>query len=53
MGLSPGPGLTVKGQCLMSAWMLASLNLRPMSLLASKTVFMGFMATCAGTNDVK
>jgi len=49
MGLSPGPGLTVKGQCLMSAWMLASLNLRPISLLASNTVFMGFMATCSRT----
>ena len=45
MGLSPGPGTTLKGQCLMSAWMVASLNLRPMRRLASKTVLMGFMAT--------
>jgi hypothetical protein len=45
IGLSPGPGLTVNGQCLISAWMLASWNLRPIKRFASKTVLMGFMAT--------
>ena len=46
IGLSPTPGLTLNGQCLMSAWIVASLNLRPISLLASNTVLTGFIATC-------
>ena len=46
MGLSPGPDLTMKGQCFMSAWMVASLNFRPISRFASNTVFTGFIATC-------
>ena len=46
IGLSPTPGLTLNGQCLMSAWIVASLNLRPISLLASNTVLIGFIATC-------
>lgn len=49
IGLSPWPGFTLKGQCLMSAWMLASANFLPISRLASNTVLMGFMATCNGT----
>ena len=43
-GRAAGPGVTVKGQCFMSAWTPASLNLRPMRRLASKTVLCAFMA---------
>ncbi len=52
MGLSPGPGFTVNGQCLISAWMLASWNLRPIRRLASNTVLMGFMATYKATTAI-
>ena len=45
IGLSPTPGLTLNGQCFMSAWIVASWNLRPISLFASKTVLIGFIAT--------
>ncbi|KAG5523226.1 hypothetical protein RHGRI_035145 [Rhododendron griersonianum] len=45
MGLSPAPGITLKGQSFMSAWTEGSENRRPMRRLASNTVFCGFMAT--------
>ncbi|KAG5564059.1 hypothetical protein RHGRI_000281 [Rhododendron griersonianum] len=45
MGLSPGPGVTLKGQSLMSDWTEGSENRRPMRRLTLKTVFCGFMAT--------
>ena len=45
-GLSPGPALTVKGQCLMSDCTPGSENRRPMRRLASNTVLRGFIATC-------
>ena len=45
MGLPSGPASTVKGQCFMSCWTAVSLNLRPISLLASNTVLRGFIAT--------
>merc|ERR1740121_2140313 len=45
MGLSPPPEITLKGQSLMSACTTGSLNFLPISLLASKTVFSGFLAT--------
>merc|ERR1719210_179794 len=45
MGLSPCPAITLNGQSLMSDCTMGSANLRPMSLLASKTVFSGFLAT--------
>jgi hypothetical protein len=35
MGLSPAPGVTLKGQCLISPWTEASLNLLPIKRLAS------------------
>ena len=38
--------MTVKGQCFMSDWTVASLNLRPINRLASKMVLEGLMATC-------
>lgn len=40
------PSLTTRnGQCFMSDCTVASSNFRPISLLASKMVFVGFMAT--------
>ncbi|THG12551.1 hypothetical protein TEA_012501 [Camellia sinensis var. sinensis] len=45
MGLSPGPGMTLKGHNLMSPCTDAYANLLPINLFASKTVLMGFMAT--------
>mmetsp|Transcript_4680 Transcript_4680/g.6924 ORF Transcript_4680/g.6924 Transcript_4680/m.6924 type:complete len:223 (+) Transcript_4680:1006-1674(+) len=44
-GLSPGPGITVNGQCFMSAFTASSANLRPMRRFASNTVLVAFMAT--------
>lgn len=46
IGLSPAPDTTLKGQWLMSCWRLGSENLRPIRRFASKTVLMGFIATC-------
>jgi len=43
-GFSPGPDSTLKGQRAISSWTVRSLNLRPMSLLASKTVLVGLRA---------
>jgi hypothetical protein len=43
-GLSPVPDLTVKGQCAISDFTDASVNLRPIRRFASKTVFVGFAA---------
>merc|ERR1719436_314614 len=45
IGLSPCPDRTLKGQSLMSDWTIGSANLRPISRFASKTVFLGFLAT--------
>merc|ERR1719356_360974 len=44
MGLSPGPAQHLNDQSLISAWQTGSLYLRPMSRLASKTVFSGLRA---------
>mmetsp|Transcript_27244 Transcript_27244/g.83981 ORF Transcript_27244/g.83981 Transcript_27244/m.83981 type:complete len:223 (+) Transcript_27244:1255-1923(+) len=44
-GLPPTPDVTLKGQCFMSDWTAASVNLRPMRRLASKTVLYAFIAT--------
>jgi len=44
MGFSPGPDSTLKGQRAISSWTVLSENLRPISLLASKTVLVGFLA---------
>lgn len=46
MGLSAAAGETLKGQCLRSAWMAGSANLRPINRLASKTVLAGLLAIC-------
>ncbi len=43
-GVPPVPGVTVKGQCFMSLCTPASLNLRPIKRLASKTVLLAFIA---------
>lgn len=45
IGLPSGPLRTVNGQCFMSIWTEVSSNLRPINLLASKTVLRGFIAT--------
>ena len=45
IGLSSPFWMTLKGQCFMSACTTESLNLRPISRFASKTVLDGFMAT--------
>merc|ERR1711963_161265 len=44
LGLSPC-WATLNGQCFMSDWTVGSSNLRPISLLASKMVLVGLMAT--------
>ena len=43
-GLSSGPDSTLNGQSLISFWTTGSLNFLPISLLASKTVLIGFLA---------
>jgi hypothetical protein len=43
-GLSSGPDSTLNGQSLISFWTIGSLNFLPISLLASKTVLIGFLA---------
>ena len=43
-GLSSWPDSTLNGHNLISFWTIGSLNLRPISLLASKTVLIGFLA---------
>merc|ERR1719313_2121922 len=45
MGLSAGPLMTVKGHSFMSLCTAESWNLRPIRRLASKTEFLGFIAT--------
>merc|ERR1719387_959160 len=45
MGLSAGPLMTVKGQSFMSLCTAESWNLRQIRRLASKTEFLGFIAT--------
>jgi hypothetical protein len=47
-GLPPGPCVTVKGQCFMSACTTGSEKRRPMRRLASKTVLDAFIATWLG-----
>ncbi|ESS64158.1 hypothetical protein TCDM_07867 [Trypanosoma cruzi Dm28c] len=44
-GLSSPFVMTLKGQCFMSDCTTGSLNFRPMRRFASKTVFVGFIAT--------
>jgi hypothetical protein len=44
MGFSPTPDSILKGQRAASDWTVLSPNFLPMSLLASKTVFLGFLA---------
>lgn len=45
LGLSSGPGSTLKGHNLMSFYTTDSLNFLPIKRLASKIVFVGFLAT--------
>ena len=45
IGLPSGPLMTANGQCFMSCCTAVSSNLRPINLLASKTVLRGFIAT--------
>jgi hypothetical protein len=43
-GLSSAPPSTLNGQSLQSFWTIGSLYFLPISLLASKTVLVGFLA---------
>jgi hypothetical protein len=43
-GLSSGPDSTLNGHNLISFWTIGSANFLPISLLASKTVLIGFLA---------
>ena len=43
-GLSSGPASTLNGHNLQSFWTMGSANFLPISLLASKTVLIGFLA---------
>ncbi|CAN0559165.1 unnamed protein product, partial [Ectocarpus sp. 12 AP-2014] len=45
VGFPPGPATTLKGQCFLSEATAGSVNLRPISRLASKTVLVAFIAT--------